>query len=104
MSKAVEELSKNLATGVSRRRALWRFATAVGAVAGLGFLTRGKAKATGAGSGAGAGRKQPDPFICYLDMLDEYEECNSLPPALQPPQGCFVRAEEDYEECLGGTA
>ena len=59
MSKAVEELSKNLATGVSRRKALWRFAAGIGAVAGLGFLTRGKAKA------------QPTPFYCFLEMEEE---------------------------------
>ena len=92
MSKAVEELSKNLATGVSRRRALWRFATGIGAIAGLGFLTRGKAEA------------QPNPFCCYLEMIDFYEECNSLPPAEQPAEGCFLCAEKVYECCLGRRA
>ena len=95
MSKAVEELSKNLATGVSRRRALWRFATGIGTVAGLGFLTRGKAKAAEAAP--------PSPFECYYAMIDIYEKCISLPPDLQAALGgCFPYAEYNYEECLGG--
>ena len=45
MSKAIEELSKNLASGMSRRRALWRFAAGLGAVGGLGLLAQKKASA-----------------------------------------------------------
>ena len=88
MSKAVEELSKNLATGVSRRRALWRFATGIGAVAGLGFLTRGKAKA------------QPSPFFCFQEMEAEYECCISYDG---PANDCFAAAAAVYQECMSGA-
>ncbi len=44
MSKQIEELSKNLASGMSRRRAFWRFGTAIGAVL-AGVITRKPARA-----------------------------------------------------------
>ena len=88
MSKAIEELSKNLAAGVSRRRALWRFATGIGAVAGLGFLTRGKAKA------------QPNPFYCFQEMEEEYQCCLS---SGDRANDCLVAAETVYQECISGA-
>jgi len=42
MSESIDALSKNLAKGMSRRKALWRFVAGLGAV---GFLTGRKAKA-----------------------------------------------------------
>ncbi|SPF34292.1 exported hypothetical protein [Candidatus Sulfopaludibacter sp. SbA4] len=44
MSKQFEELSKNLASGMSRRRAFGRFATGIGAVLG-GLAVRKPARA-----------------------------------------------------------
>ena len=86
MGKAVEELSKNLATGVSRRRALWRFATGIGSIAGLGFLTRGKAKA------------QPA-FLCIEAMELGYLECiiEGFSESF-----CFEVATIVYQDCLTG--
>jgi hypothetical protein len=48
MSKQLEELSKDLASGVSRRKAFLRFGAGMGAVA-LGLFTGKKAKADDTG-------------------------------------------------------
>ena len=46
MSKAIDTLSKNLASGMSRRKALWQFITGLGAVGAVGVLGAKKAKAS----------------------------------------------------------
>ena len=65
MSKKIEELSKNLAGGMSRRRALWRFVTGVGAVGGVGLLASKKAK-------AGTAVVETN---CFQVFLNVYECC-----------------------------
>lgn len=52
MSRQFEELSKDLARGISRRKAFWRFGAGVGAAA-LGLIMRKPARAQ-IGDGAGA--------------------------------------------------
>jgi hypothetical protein len=49
MSKQFEELSKDLARGISRRKAFLRFGSGMGAVL-LGMMTRKRASADGVGS------------------------------------------------------
>ncbi|HTX37103.1 MAG TPA: hypothetical protein VME43_18870 [Bryobacteraceae bacterium] len=46
MSKAIETLSKNLASGMSRRKALWHFVSGLGAVGAVASLGAKKAKAS----------------------------------------------------------
>ncbi len=46
MSKAIEKLSKNLASGMSRRKALWHFVSGLGAVGAVATLGTKKAKAS----------------------------------------------------------
>jgi hypothetical protein len=45
MSKSIDQLSKNLASGMSRRKALWQFVTGLGAVGAVGVLGAKKGKA-----------------------------------------------------------
>jgi len=45
MSKSIDKLSKDLANGVSRRKALWGFVTGLGAVGAIGAFGAKKAKA-----------------------------------------------------------
>jgi hypothetical protein len=46
MRKAIDQLSKNLAGGMSRRKALWHFVTGLGAVGAAGALTGRRAYAS----------------------------------------------------------
>lgn len=71
MSKQFDELTKNLAKGVSRRAAIWRFLTGAGAVAAGAVLSQKKAQAGGT----------PSTAYCF-------EYCKS----------CFEGAQ--FEECL----
>lgn len=48
MSKQFEELAKNLASGMSRRKAFWRFGAGFGAVV-AGMFTRQPARGEGIG-------------------------------------------------------
>jgi len=45
MSKSIEKLSRDLASGVSRRKALWGFVTGLGAVGAIGAFGAKKANA-----------------------------------------------------------
>src|ERR1700722_15341424 len=45
MQKSIDLLSKNLASGMSRRKAFWQFITGLGAVGALGTLGGKKANA-----------------------------------------------------------
>jgi len=45
MQKSIDLLTKNLASGMSRRKAFWQFITGLGAVGALGSLGAKKAKA-----------------------------------------------------------
>ena len=45
MSKSIDKLSRDLASGVSRRKALWGFVTGLGAVGAIGAFGAKKAKA-----------------------------------------------------------
>jgi hypothetical protein len=45
MSKSIDKLSKDLASGVSRRKALWSFVTGLGAVGAIGAFGAKKATA-----------------------------------------------------------
>lgn len=78
MSKAIQQLSRDLARGISRRRALWRFVTGLG---GLGLLTRKKASAAGVSC-----------FECFEFV---YEDC-----LLEGGVNCVLEAEFAYECCL----
>jgi len=44
MSKAIDKLSKDLANGVSRRKAMWNFVTGLGAVGAASLFSAKKAK------------------------------------------------------------
>ena len=46
MRKAIDQLSKNLANGMSRRKALWQFVSGLGAVGAAGALSGKKAYAS----------------------------------------------------------
>ena len=47
MSKGLDELSKDLASGMSRRKALWRFFAGAGAALGAGLLGGKRVQAQG---------------------------------------------------------
>ena len=86
MSKALEQLSRNLASGMSRRRALWKLAAGVGV---LSFLTTKKASASARNSG----------FVCVEFADDVYSCCEATGNTLGFGS-CFGLAEQAYSLCL----
>ena len=98
MSREIEQLSRNLASGVSRRKALWQFA--IGA-AGLGFLAPKKASATRTN--------------CFQELTYAYSDCitefqmnptdqalcaGAADPVACEEQFCLGIAFELYEACV----
>ena len=89
MNKTMDEFSKNLATGVSRRKALLSFLGGAGA---LGFLAARKAKAIDFPTNpANCG-----PF-CLEVASFEYSDCVSDGGSFAT---CFPNLSTDYERCL----
>jgi len=82
MSKAIEQLSKNLAIGMSRRKALWRF-TGLGAIGGLGLLTSQKASAQN----------------CFFELEEAYSACLGTGGS---GSECLAQAECAYGGCISG--
>ena len=87
MSKTVEQLSKDLAQGMSRRRALWKFVIGIGAVGGLGLLASKKSSAGVALS----------PVQCFVCLEETYEACILFGG---DEITCIFEAQGAYEFCL----
>jgi len=88
MNKTFDDLSKNLAGGISRRKAFLTFLAGAGA---LGFLGGGRAKAVSAAP-AQCGR------ICLGVAMEVYEDC--LGHKGGNPEVCFFELMKAYECCL----
>ena len=82
MSKHFEELSKELASGVSRRKAFLRFGAGLGAAA-LGLFSRRRAQAEGIGELCDAICKATDNCGCFT-----HGQCVSRCVHLGPDVAC----------------
>ena len=89
MSKQIEELSKDLASGVSRRKALWRFFVAIG-----GSVFAGKAAFAGNGNSVCV-------QFCRFQGLEgrDFGQCVSA-SAHCPPRECALMSNGGQFICV----
>jgi len=97
MRKEIDILSKNLASGMSRRKALLNFLAGFGAVGALGVLTSKKARANGV--------EYICEDICATKMQLILTCCNEAVANSNPKQlVCNVVATDYYDACIASAA
>ena len=99
MRKEIDLLSKDLASGMSRRKALWNFVSGLGAVGALGALTSKSAKA----------KTNSIPLDCEIlcsTQMTQFEKfCHEVPKVNTISEViCEALATSFYNACLQAAA
>jgi hypothetical protein len=98
MRKEIDQLSKNLAEGMSRRKALWRFISSIGAAGAAGALGTRTARAS-------SGITYECQQLCDTQSQEILTLCRNLEGnSIEREAYCSEIASQFYTDCLQATS